>query len=364
VRIVLACPYAWDAPGGVQVHVRGLADALASRGHETLILAPSSSEPTDADVRTVGRPIGVPYGGKVAPICASRRSWHRVRELLRVFEPTVVHVHEPFSPSTAMFATLASPAPVVATFHAFHERSRLLGLATPVLRRVASRLDATIAVSEAAAAFVAPIVGSPSAIVANGVDVERFERVTDVAREMPPPPVMFWASRLDRQKGFRVAIAAFEILARRFVDLSFAVAGDGHDRDAVGSLPADVRARVRMLGRVPNRDLHRFSAGASVFVAPATGHESFGMILVEAMAAGVPVVASDIDGYREVVREGVDGLLVPPGDASAVADAVGNVLADPALAERLAAGGHQRARAYSWTALAPRIEEVYRSAGA
>jgi phosphatidylinositol alpha-mannosyltransferase len=361
VRVALACPYAWDAPGGVQVHVRGLADALAAGGHETLILAPAASEVDDPDVHIVGRPVRIPYGGKVAPICMSRASWRRVGELLRVFEPDVVHAHEPFSPSTSMFATLSAHAPVVATFHAFHERSRLLAAATPVLRSVARRIDATIAVSEAAAAFVHDLVGRTSAIIPNGVEVDRFSSAAEPAPDLPPRPMLLWASRLDPQKGFRVALAAFAILSERFEDLSFVVVGDGRDRHAIDALAPAVRRRVSMVGAVANRALHGYHAGADVYVAPATGHESFGVILVEAMAAGVPVVASDIDGYREVVRDGVDGLLVPPNDAGALVEAIGRVLADPALAERLRQAGRERARAFSWDAVVPRIEEVYRS---
>ena len=361
MRIALACPYAWDAPGGVQVHVRGLADALAAGGHETLILAPAASEVDEPDVRVVGRPVRIPYGGKVAPICMSRASWRRVGELLRVFEPDVVHAHEPFSPSTSMFATLAADAPVVATFHAYHARSRLLAAATPVLRSVARRIDATIAVSEAAAAFVHDLVGRTSAIVPNGVDVARFAGTVEPAPDLPPRPVLLWASRLDPQKGFRVAVAAFSELAARFEDLSFVVVGDGRDRHAVDSLAPAVRRRVRMVGTVANRDLHAYHAGADVYVAPATGHESFGVILVEAMAAGVPIVASDIDGYREVVRDGVDGLLVPPNDPGALAEAIGRILADPATSRRLGSAGRERAATFSWDRIVPRIEEAYRS---
>jgi phosphatidyl-myo-inositol alpha-mannosyltransferase len=359
MRIVLACPYAWDAPGGVQVHVRGLANALARRGHEPLILAPANGDVDEDDVRVVGRPVRIPYGGKVAPICPSRSSWRRVREALRVFEPAVVHVHEPFSPSTSMFATLASEVPVVATFHAFHERSRLLRVSAPVLRSVADRISAPVAVSEAAAAFVAGVVAAEIEIVPNGVDVARFSAATEPAPDIPPPPVMLWASRLDRQKGFRLAIRAFAELADSFEDLSFVVVGEGSDRDATEALARGVRARVRMVGAVPNRELHRYHAGASVFVAPATGHESFGVILVEAMAAGVPVVASDIPGYREVVRAGLDGLLVPPGDPHLMAEAVGQILRDPELARGLRAAGRERAATFSWDAVAPRLEAIY-----
>jgi phosphatidyl-myo-inositol alpha-mannosyltransferase len=360
MRVVLACPYDWDAPGGVQVHIRGLAEALSSKGHDVAIVTPSSRPTAEPDVLVVGRPVRIPYGGKVAPICASRASWRRVREALRVFEPDVVHVHEPFSPSTAMFAALSSPVPVAATFHAFHDRSRLLEIAAPVLRRVARRIDGPIAVSEAAAGFVADIVPGDVDVIGNGVDVGRFAGRSDRPAGIPEGRIMLWASRLDPQKGFRIAVRAFERLASRFDDLSFVVVGAGADAEAVDAVPRDVRDRIVMVGAVANRDLHPYHGIADVYVAPATGHESFGVILVEALAAGVPVVAADIPGYREVIRDDVDGLLVPPGDDRALAEGVARVLDDPALAERLAQAGRARAHAFSWDSVTPRIEAVYR----
>jgi phosphatidylinositol alpha-mannosyltransferase len=168
-----------------------------------------------------------------------------------------------------------------------------------------------------------------------------------------------WANRLDPQKGFPVAVRAFARLAGEFEDVSLVVAGDGRDRDAIGLLSERDRSRVVMLGAVPNDDLPPYHAAADAFVAPALGQESFGIVLVEAMAAGVPVVASDIPGYREVVRDGIDGLLVPPRDPNALAVALRRVLQEPELSSDLARGGRERAREFSWDVVAPRIEAIY-----
>jgi phosphatidylinositol alpha-mannosyltransferase len=361
VRILLSCPYDWGAPGGVQVHVRELANRLSGRGHDVLVVAPgdASVEAAEKDVRTVGRPVRVPYGGKVAPIAFSRRSWQRIRETLRVFEPEVVHVHEPLSPSTSMLVARATTAPVVATFHAGHDRSRLMRAAAPILRSTYARIDARIAVSHAAADFLATAFPGPVEIVPNGVEVERFARATRVATGLPVGRRILWVSRLDPQKGFPLLVRAFAGLAREIPDLHLVVVGDGRDRNAVDLLAPDVRARVAMLGAIANAELPAYLAGADVFAAPAVGHESFGVILVEAMAAGVPVVASDIPGYREVVREDVDGLLVPPGNADLLAERIRQVLEDPDLSKRLAAAGPDRARTFSWDVVVPRIEAIY-----
>jgi phosphatidylinositol alpha-mannosyltransferase len=366
VRVLLTCPYAWDLPGGVQVHVRQLARALESRGHDVLVLAPArSASSVPPPVRIVGRAVGVPYGGTVAPICFSRRSFGRIRRLAGVFEPEVVHVHEPLTPSTSMLATFAATAPVVATFHAFAERSRLMELTAPVLRTVYRRIAAPIAVSRAAAAFLARAIPGEVEIVPNGVDVARFARPATRPEGLPTGRVVLWVHRLDPQKGFPIAVRAFGRLASELDDVHLVVAGDGRDRDAVGLLPERDRRRVVMLGAVPNDDLPGYLAAADAFVAPALGQESFGIALVEAMAAGVPVVASDIPGYDEVVRDGVDGLLVPPRDPNALAAALRRVLDDPRLASELARAGRDRARTYSWDVVTPRIEAVYaRAAGA
>ena len=359
MRVLLACPYDWDAPGGVQVHVRQLADALEDRGHTVLILAPGSGPSGDPAVRIVGRPVRVPYGGTVAPISFSPGAWRRIRGAMRSFDPDVIHVHEPFTPSTSMLAVLAATGPVVATFHAHLERSRLMELAGPVLRQVHRRIDAAVTVSSAAASFFRRVVRAPVEIVPNGVDVRMFASPTSPAEGLPDGRLILWVNRLDPQKGFVFMLHAFEIVAAQIEDAWLVVAGDGRDRVALRSLPDGVRRRIVPLGRVAHEALPRYHAAADVFVSPAVGQESFGIVLVEAMAAGVPVVATDIEGYREVVRDGVDGLLVPPRDPDALAAAIRRVLTEPDLAAALSAAGRARAETFSWDAVLPRLEAVY-----
>jgi phosphatidylinositol alpha-mannosyltransferase len=359
VRVFLACPYAWDAPGGVQVHIRELADVLRARGHEVLVVAPGGSRATDPGVRIVGGPVRVPYGGTVAPICFSRHSFGRIRRLMHAFGPDVVHVHEPLTPSTSMLATLAATAPVVATFHAYSDRSRLMELAGPVLRSVHRRIAASVAVSAAAASFLARAVPAEIEIVPNGVDVERFARGGPRPEGLPEGRLVLWVNRLDPQKGFPVAVRAFARLAAELEDVHLVVAGDGRDRDAIHLLSDADRLRLVMLGSVPHDRLPAYHAAADAYVSPAAGQESFGIVLVEAMAAGVPVVASNVPGYREVVRDGVDGLLVAPNDPEALARALLRVLTEPELASALARSGRERAATFSWDVVVPRIEAIY-----
>lgn len=364
VKIALACPYAWDVPGGVQVHVGQLADHLQKRGHEVVVLAPGTRPASEPWVRIVGRPIRLPYQGTVAPICFSAHSAGAIGSVLRGFAPDVVHAHEPFSPSTSMLATLRSPAPVVATFHAFAERSRLLSAAAPLLRPVWRRLRVRMAVSDAAAGFIRSRFGDGIRVVPNGFDLEFFAKAppVDAAPDLPRGRRMLWVGRLDAQKGFPVAVSAFGQIAGELPDLYFVVVGDGRDRSAVSGLPPEVRRRVVMVGAVSHQELPAYYSAADVFVSPAVGQESFGLVLVESMAAGVPVVATDIPGYREVVRANVDGLLVPPGDPDALADAVRRVLSEPELASRLSEAGRARAERYRWDVVIEEIKAAYHDA--
>jgi phosphatidylinositol alpha-mannosyltransferase len=367
VRIVLACPYAWDVPGGVQVHVGQLAQQLQKRGHEVLVLAPALSRATqhaaEPWVRLVGRAVRVPYKGTVAPICFSVRSARLVGSALRSFGPDVVHVHEPLTPSTGMLAAMRSHSPVVATFHAFAEASALYSAAAPVLRPIWSKLRVRIAVSEAAAGFVRSRFRNGLKVIPNGCDVDRFAHAQPL-EGLPPRRRMAWVGRLDEQKGFPIAVQAFSQLATQFTDLTFVVVGEGRDRAALSTLAPDIHRRVILAGSVPHQDLPPYLSEAAVFVAPALGQESFGIVLVEAMAAGVPVVASDIPGYREVVRNEADGILVPPGDSAALAEAVRSVLSDPELSARLREAGRAKAERYRWDVVVEEILACYAGAAA
>jgi phosphatidyl-myo-inositol alpha-mannosyltransferase len=362
VRIALACPYAWDAPGGVQIHIRQLSQHLRRRGHQTLVLAPASEPDSEPGVVYVGRPVRIPFNGAIAPICPDPRSRRRIRDALAEFRPDVVHAHEPFSPSTGFFATLEASVPVVAVSHAYMERSFLFAGFSRAFRRVWDRPAVWLAVSEAALRFLQRHIRADARtrIVPNGVDVEPFRHAAPA--DLPPGRHILFVGRLEPRKGFPIAVEAFRLLAPDQPDLHLTVVGDGPDRRALWSLPPEIQERVLMIGTVSHAQLPAYHAASDVFVAPSTGRESFGIVLVEAMAAGLPIVASDIPGYREVVRKGVDGLLVPPNDPPAVAEAIRTVISDPALAERLRAAAQARAERFRWEVVAVEIESAYHDA--
>ena len=358
MRIALVSPYAWDAAGGVQVHVADLETQLQARGHDVMVIAPHGVGPGG---RAAGPVVRVPYRGTVAPIAPSPLAVGRVAKALARWRPDVVHVHEPLTPSTSMWATIASEAPVVATFHASLDRSRVLEVAAPLLRRVVRRIAATIAVSEAAATFVRRAVpGVDPVVIPNGVDVDAFGSAAPAV--LPDGRRIAWVHRLDPQKGFGVALEAFATILGDVPDARLVVGGDGADLRLLDDRGAGVRARVTPLGTLPHGRVAGVLRACEVAIAPATGQESFGIALVEAMAAGVPLVASDIAGYREVVRDRRDALLVPPGDAVALAAAMRAVLTDAPLAARLVDGGRARARAFAWPSVVERLEAVYEEA--
>ncbi|HLB39699.1 MAG TPA: glycosyltransferase family 4 protein [Actinomycetota bacterium] len=360
MRVTLVCPYAWEDAGGVQVHIRELAAYLRNHEHEVLVLAPTRGPPAEAWVASVGRPVDIRYNDSSAPV--DPRPWSRraVRYALATFGPDVIHAHQPTAPSTGLWATLEARAPVVGTFHSGATRARLYDLAAPLLRRAARRLAIRIAVSERAATFERERIGGDYRIVPNGVDTRRFAAAAPA--DLGPGRKVLFVGRLDERKGFPVAVAAFGELAAHRPDLHLVVVGDGPDRTALESLPTALRARVTMLGHVPNTELPPIHAACDLYLGPSTGGESFGIVLVEAMAAGLPVVASDTPGYDEVVTDEVDGLLAVPRDPGALAAAAGRVLDDPELAGRLAAAGRERARAFDWATIGARIEDCYREA--
>lgn len=362
MRIVQVSPYSWDVPGGVQAHVRQLAEHLRSHGHEVHILAPGKPPVLRPDARIVGRAVPVRGNGSVARICFSPQSAREVENVLREIRPDVIHVHEPLVPSTAMFAVLHATAAVVATFHSnvpFETTHSLFyRMGVPFVRPVWNRIDCRVAVSEAARDSVCARMGDAEfEIIPNGIDVARFASAKPVA--WGSGRRLLFVGRLEPRKGFPVALRAFERVAAHCPDLRLVVVGDGADRKALAEMPEWLQARVDMLGRVPDEGLPGCFASADMFVSPALGGESFGIVLAEAMAAGLPVVASDIPGYRDVARHGREALLVPPDDDAALATAIRRLLDDPALCQSLGRRGRRRARDFSWDHIASALEEQY-----
>lgn len=372
MRIALVSPYDLGVPGGVQSHVRQLAAVLRAAGDEVVLVGPGEGP----DHLAVGASRAVPFNGAVAPVALGPGTFGRTSRLLRRLRPQVVHVHEPVVPWVGTAAALRAPRPLVATFHAWSAEDRAYRLVRPLGRAVLRRCAAAIAVSPAAAAYHAGALGvDPGAftVVPNGVEVARFAGAADdpvaagsaaaadaVLVDRPAGEVVLFVGRLEPRKGLAVLLeAAARLLAAR-PQLTVVVVGDGPQRaTAAARLPTDLRHRVRFVGRVDDAALAAWYRTADVYVAPALGGESFGIVLLEAMAAGTVVVASDLPGFRSVVTDGRDGRLVPVGDPAALAAVLQGLLDDPGQRAALSAAGRDRAAAHDWSVVAARLRSIY-----
>ncbi|GAB7189846.1 glycosyltransferase family 4 protein [Kineococcus sp. NUM-3379] len=362
MRVGLVCPYSFDVPGGVQAHVRDLAAELGRLGHEASVLAPADDPAAlPASVAPAGRTLAVPYNGSVARLTFGPVAAARVRRWLDEGRFDVLHLHEPLAPSTSLLALWAAESPVVATFHTDNLRSRALQVVSPLLRPVLEKIDARIAVSEEARRTVVEHVGGDAVVVPNGVVTVRF--ATAAPRPgwsgTPGRPVVVFLGRVDEpRKGLSVLLRAVPLLRAAVPGVRVLVAGRGR-AEAVAALPAADAAAVELLGEVGEDDKAALLRSADVYVAPHTGGESFGIVLVEAMSAATPVVASDLGAFRRVLGGGAAGRLFGVQDPAALAAAVLDLLADPAGRERLGRAGQAAALRYDWSGVARDVVTVY-----
>lgn len=361
MRVVIVSPYDLDVPGGVQSHVDHLAGELRRRGDDVRVVAPGTR--SRGERVAVGAAVKVAFNGSVAPLALSPQAARRTVEAIRSYDPDVVHVHEPAVPWVSLAATLRSGVPTVGTFHAWSDDARLYALGRPLLRRVAMRLDARVAVSDAACEYHANALGLSQrdfAIIPNAVDVARFADAEPILGHLPP--TLLFVGRLERRKGLEQLIRAFIILKAERPDVRLLIVGEGPERDRCQALlPARLRSDVVFLGRVDQDDLPRFYRSADLFVSPALGGESFGIVLIEAMAAGTPVVASDIPGYRSVVRTDLFGRLVPPGAPRLLASTIATLLDNPSLREAMGREAGKAVRDYDWSTVTDQLRRVYAS---
>jgi phosphatidylinositol alpha-mannosyltransferase len=367
MKIALVCPYDWNRHGGVQAHVRQLARRLSS-DHEVRVIAPAAGPVPRPDapfqVVGVGAPVPVPFNRSVAAVSLSPAVAARVRRELRRFAPHVTHVHEPLAPVVSTAAVAFAASPLIVTYHAWSDTDRLYRAIGPAARRLVARADASVAVSPAAGRYAAGALGLPLGafrIVPNGVDVAQFagaepiEDLIDASR-----PLLLFVGRLEPRKGLDVLIRAWLRLRARRPEVRLCVMGEGSERDRCQQMiPPSLRPDVLFVGAVAEAEKARYHASADVYVAPNTGGESFGIVLLEAMSAGLPVVASDIPGFRSVMTDGREGRLVAPGDAPALATALDALLVNDKLRTAMAAEGLRSALDYDWGVVTRRLLDIY-----
>ena len=377
MKIGLVTPYSWTVPGGVNAHVEHLAAELDARGHTTSILAPVGvmlgrrrvdSRRLAATGRLIplGSAVPVPSNGSLAYLNASPRIIPRMDRALRHLDLDVLHVHEPFVPSVSVAAVLMATSPVVATFHAAVGEPDMYDRWGWLARMVAERLDARLAVSDAALEIPAERFPGDYTVIPNGVATTVFAPA-QVAPKVPGR--ILFIGRAEPRKGLAVLLQAFVALRRSRPDATLVVAGatrrEVFDAAAAAGdgVPVDLDG-VTALGWVGDEEKVRRLGEAELVCVPSVRGESFGLVLVEALAAGTPVVASDLPGYRSVLRDGVAGRLTPPGDPVALTETLALVLGDALLRRRLSAAGLAVAESYSWERVAGQLEEVYRRVAA
>ncbi len=387
MKIGMVTEFYYPHRGGISEHVRSLSLALMRRGHTVTVITggmPAGQMEPGPPVTRVGRSVPIRYNGSLSRVTVGPGLERAVRDLLRSGRFDVLHLHNPLMPTLPHLALRHAACPVVGTLHSGYPRDRWAELFRGPLHRLLARADLLLPVSGTARRAAEPFYSGAYRCIPNGVDYEFFAGARAMAAERPgrggsdptteelpasrattdrrgiaPERILFVGAAVPR-KGLPVMLEAYGLLRQRRRGLELWVAGDGPQLAANRrAVPESLRDEVRFLGSCDRRTLRACHALADVFCAPSLGRESFGMVLLEAMAAGVPVIASDIDGYTEVVEAGVDGLLVSPGDPVALAGALDYLLGDPGLRATLARAGRRKAANLGWGRIADAVEGAY-----
>ena len=360
MRVGLVCPYSWDIPGGVQAHVRDLAEALIDLGHEVSLLTPADEDtPLPPYAVSAGRAVPVRYNGSVARLQFGPVSAARARRWLREGRFDVLHLHEPSTLSLSLTVLMLARGPIVATWHSSMTRSRTLSALSGPLQPFLEKISGRIAVSAAARRLQVEHLGGDAVEIPNGVAVAHYATAEPLPGYPRPGTVGFLGRYDEPRKGMPVLLDGLARLAPDRPELRLLIAGRGDADDLLSELPPVLTGRVELMGQVSEADKARMLRSIDVYCAPNLGGESFGIILLEAMAAGAPIVASDLDPFRRVLDDGRAGTLFRTGDPAALAKALAGLLDDPARRQRLVEIGAEVVAGYDWPVVAKQIVAVY-----
>ncbi len=369
MKIALVTPYDYPYPGGVTEHITALDRYFRALGHDTRIIAASSTDEdvlSDHVIKVSGAVSPVPFSGSKARITLSPPVYQRVKKILKDEDFDVVHVHEPSVPMLSLAVLRHSHALNVGTFHAYRESNAVYEYARPLVKRVLGRLDGRIFVSEPVREYITHYFPGDYTIIPNGIDCARFASpdIKPIERFNDGRPSILFVGRLEQRKGFRHLLRAYPYIKRAVPEVRLIVVGAYGD-DEKNPLVRYARTHrlrgIHFVGYVSPEEMPRYYRSATLFCAPSTGFESFGIVLLEAMAAGLPIVASDIAGYRAVLENCAEGFLVPPGDEQVIADSIIDLLRDPARREQMGNCGRRKASQYDWNIIAQRVMDYYAS---
>jgi phosphatidylinositol alpha-mannosyltransferase len=368
MKIAQVTPYEYPYPGGVTEHVFHLDRCLREWGHEVKIIAPCGEDAQNVPynvIRISDSIVSIPFGGSVSRVTLSPTVYAPIKRLLRRERFDVVHLHEPLTPMVSLFALRHAKTVTVGTFHAYRAKASFaFDTVAPIVQPLIDKLDAKICVSEAAREWVSHLFPGEYIIIPNGIDAERFgdPDLQPLANFADGRPNILFVGRLEKRKGFRFLMRALPYVVESCPEVRLIVVG-AFDKDDKEPFVRYARmhhlSSVRFVGRVSPEELPRYYRTCDVFCAPSTGFESFGIVLLEAMAAGKPIVASNIPGYRSVLEHGREGLLVEPENEHALAQALTSLLADPTLRKEMGQRGREKAKRYDWPIIARELLELY-----
>jgi phosphatidylinositol alpha-mannosyltransferase len=363
MKIALVSPYDFAYPGGVTNHIANLAHQLIEMGHQVSILTPLSNTRVK-DLREymvpLGRPIAIRTGDSIARISISAWLAPRLRNLLNKGDFDIVHLHEPLAPLVPLGVLYLSNAVNVGTFHAYHGSQRWYRILYPILKPAFNKLHGRIVVSDAARQMNDRVFPATYDVIPNGIDLPHFVNASPMEEFADEKTNIVFVGRKDKRKGLQYLVEAFSHLKWGFPNIRLIVVGPGR-------MPLRLQRFIKknkvkdivFTGSVSYDDLPRYYHSADIFCAPNTGKESFGIVLLEAMAANKPIVATDIDGFRCVMSQGEQGILVPPRDSRALADALTILIRNPALRERMGNRGRRDVEQYDWKQVATRLVDYY-----
>ena len=362
LKIGIVCPYGWDTPGGVQNHVRDLAEFLIEAGHDVSVLAPALSDSKLPNyVVNAGKPISIPYNGAVARVLFGPLAFARVRQWISAGNFDIVHLHEPAIPSISLLACWAADGPMVGTFHAAAKHQKVIYAIGPILEPAIEKLSARIAVSEAARLTLTNHLDTDAVVIPNGIYANRY--ANGAKQSAWSGNTLGFIGRFEEpRKGLQVLLDALPIIARFAPDVKVLVAGPGDSKDVEESIDHQLRHRFEFLGRISEAEKADFMSSVAIYVAPNTGGESFGIILAEALAGGACVVASDIPAFDSLLGGGTYGALFTSEDSTDLAKVIIDLLRDDKKRHELSARGKIHAQKFDWDVVAQQIFSIYEMA--
>ena len=364
IRIGMVCPYGWDTPGGVQTHIRDLADHLIEEGHYVSVLTPVSDDSVDSAnyVVNAGKPISIPVNGSVAKILFGPVASSRAKQWIASEDFDLLHLHEPAIPSLSLLACSAAEGPLVGTFHVSTQKKKAIYAIGPILEPIVEKLTARIAVSELARSTLKDHFDTDAVVIPNGIDGQRYANAK-VSLDYSGGHTVGFIGRFDEsRKGLQVLLDSLAIVSRFIPDVTYLIAGPGESEDFLKRLNPQLRSRIKFLGLLTNEQKMSFLRTVQIYVAPNTGSESFGIILTEALSAGTAVVASDIPAFKAVLENGAAGDLFINGDSADLAKVLVALLRDDQRRKKLAENGKLSAQKYDWQVVAEQIEHIYEMA--